>query len=180
MPEVWEMTQADFVGRWPVSDAADAEEAAQMERDCCVSVMEAEDLWFRPSLRRVASIPGYMIAEVRGEGDVVLLSRDPACGTLDACGGYVGSILWIERGSRGRGLAAELVLAKADLNGGRLAPESYTSAGRAAHRSAHRLAVQRAMRGGLRVPRHVLDGYPEFAPARRRDAVDGSGAAAAG
>jgi hypothetical protein len=164
MPEVWQMTLAEFVGGWPMDNAADAEEARQMERDCGRSVMEAAESRPCAGLVPVRSAPGFYLAGLHGaEGDVLLFSHDETYGEMDVCGGYVGSVLWVEHGSRGRGLSAELVLAKAGAIGGAPDPVSYTTAGRAAHESAHRLAVQRALRCGMRVPAHVLRDYPEFA-----------------
>lgn len=159
MPEVWQIPLGDFVGRFPIKEPSSAAEAAADERHLCREIEEGSEGWTRRGMRRTGT-RGFYIAEVPGTSDVILINHDESCHEFDVCGGYVGPSLWIERGVRGRGLAAELVLAKADLLDGRMEPESYTEAGRAAHVSAHRLAVERAIGEGFRVPSHVLSDYP--------------------
>lgn len=158
MGEVWQVRRDTFVGAYPVSDA----DLEGIERAARQEVDEHAADWMPRTLSRVPSSPGFFFAAVRGQPeDVALIQQDEFDGTYDVVGGYVGSTLWVERGLRGRGLAAELVLAKA-ARCDTLDPVSYTTAGKAAHESAHRLAVQRALRAGHRVPREVMEDYPEL------------------
>lgn len=163
MPEVWQMSLAQFVGPWPDREA---DHAFDEEYHLSNAIRQGCEGWIRSTLRPLGSAPGFYVAEIEGSpGDVALLNHDEDCDEYDVCGGYVGPELWVEFGCRGRGLAAELVLAKAALNDGRLEPEHYNEAGRAAHVSAHRLAVQRALRARYRVPAHAFEGHADLAPA---------------
>ena len=167
MTEPWQMSLRDFIGSWPVKDPASRAESNADDRQLESEIEEGTEGWSRVDMRRT-SARNFFIAEVLGtDSDVALVCHDPEEGSWDVCGGYVGPSLWIAPGARGRGLAAELVAAKADLAGGVLEPVSYTSPGLAAHVAGHRLAVRRALREGHRVPAHVLADYPEFAPAGR-------------
>lgn len=162
MAEIWQQTCEHFVGEWPMIEFSDPEDEALFDRTGGDEVDRHAAAWTRGGMRPVASAPGFFIADVRGRPlDVALVRRDKY-GDMLLEGGYVESTLWLDRGIRGFGLAAELVIAKSEKLGGRVEPDRYTEAGLAAHRSAHRLAVQRAMREGFKVPDHVLVDYPEL------------------
>lgn len=165
MPEVWQTTLADFVGEWPVEDPVTASQAAADERQLEREVNEDSKGWLRCGMKPT-SAPGFYITGVPGTEHAILVSYSIEDRSYDVCGGYVGPSLWIAQGSRGRGLAAELVLARANLEGGPINAISYTTAGLAAHISAHRLSVQCAIRDGYRVPLHILADYPEFMPSK--------------
>jgi predicted GNAT family acetyltransferase len=168
MPEAWQVTAARFVGSYKVKDPASTREALADDMQLQAEIEEGGEIWMRSTLRRVSSANGYFIAETKGGENVVLLSYDADSETFDVCGGYVGPSLWVRWSSRGKGLAAELVAAKAALVGTDINPESYTTAGRAAHCAGHRLVVERAVAEGYRVAQEVLNDYPHLLPSFAR------------
>ena len=149
--EPWMISAEEFLGTWPNTVWDD-----EFERACEASIEEHEGAWSRGTVRNLVGFPNFEWSRsLREPQDVLLLLRSPY-GDLTLEGGYVEHSLWLSPSIRGRGLASELVLLKAELVGGPLQAITYTMAGRAAHLSAHRLAVTRALAAGLRVPRHAL------------------------
>jgi hypothetical protein len=160
MPEVWQMTLARFVGDFPVddTDARDLDLTFGYEADGYTGG------WLPFSMRPVGGHEGFFFADIGGQPlDIALVQRDDFDGDYTVVGYYCDEQLWLDRGVRGRGLSAELVLAKADRLNGPIPAVTYTTAGLEATRSAHRLAVQRALRNGCRVPDAVMADYAYLA-----------------
>ena len=152
------------MGGYPVDDSDLGELDAVFSR----YVNENAAAWLPSTLRRLPRHPGFFLADIRGRHeDVALVHEEGAYGDRNLVGGYVDEFLWVDRGVRGRGLSAELVLAKHDRVG-HLDPISYTTAGRKAHAAAHRLGVARALAEGRKVPDHALADYPDLRASQAR------------
>ena len=166
MRPVWDMSLEAFVGEYRVDDSDLEELESVFDR----YVSKNAGGWMNRTARRLPGHPGFLIADIRGrDTDVALIHEEGPYGDRNLVGGYVDEFLWIDRGVRGRGLSAELVLAKLD-KAGALDPITYTTAGRRAHAAAHRLAVTRAMAEGRVPPLHVMQSYPDLRVNRLEDA----------
>lgn len=163
MTEVWQMTRERFLGDAPVDEPTSDRQASLDQGHVMREVMESTLGWSRLGMRLCRAGGEHFIAPVPGlQGDVALVHRDPELGTFQVVGGYCGASLWVSPECRGQGLAAELVLARAERNEGRLEPGNYNKAGHASHVRAHRLAVLEALAQRMPVPQAVMDGYPDL------------------
>lgn len=152
MCEIWMKSKTAFVGDYRMDEG----DLVEFERMSAAAVDEGAEAWIGSSARCIPGQIGVRVARIRGRpSDVALLHLDKH-GDWLVGGGYVDETLWIDRGLRGRGLGAELVLFKAELLGGIVEPECYTAAGKRAHEAAHDLAVDRALADGHRVPEHIV------------------------
>lgn len=164
MPEVWQFTLREFLGDFPVDEVPPGE-AAEIERIYGREVLAAARGWRPSTLRRLPGPGGDLfLARIRGRPhDVALVRRLEGDDGFEAAGGYVDEYLWVSPAVRGRGAAAELVLAKAAAIEGPVHAERYTPAGHRATARAHALAVARALAAGCRVSAVVLADYPDLA-----------------
>jgi GNAT superfamily N-acetyltransferase len=150
----WDMTLESFLGDFPT----DSEDLNERERIYRLTVMSAAASWIRRGAVAAEGNPCFLLTSIRGRlDDVALVRVSPDGSAPEPVGGYVEEFLWIEPSFRGMGLAAELVLAKADRVGSPVNAVHYTPAGRAAHAAAHRLSVRRALKSGFKVPVAVLE-----------------------
>jgi GNAT superfamily N-acetyltransferase len=145
MPEIWQISLKDFIGNWPV---------VEYDRDfecACVKVIEKyEKSWLKKDLRPLEGYENFFLCNLSGGEGVLLILKDK-WGDYDVVGGYVEETLWVEPSLRRKGLGRHLVIARAEMLGGRINPVSYTPAGLAAHRSAHALSVKKARQSGQRI-----------------------------
>lgn len=160
MPQVWQMKKSDFIGNYPLEEMDSSIERRLSDKidrtaeDCTwgdkrrVRAKDAED-----------EFDYFLVTLEEQPHDVLLVVQDVTTGEYTPAGGYVDNMLFIKQEHRGRHLAAEIVLAAADLREGKLDPDSYTAEGLKAHENAHRLAVQRAMRQGQKVRPEVMADY---------------------
>ena len=155
--EIWETSLDEFVGRHPV-----VEHDEEFERACVSVVEEYEGRWSRACLKPIEGREGaWWCTPIGDDESVLLIVVGSKYGDLVLAGGYVDETLWVDSSLRGKGLAAELVIAKASVHGCPLNPVTYTVAGRAAHVAAHRLAVSRAVARGWKVPSKALESWKD-------------------
>ena len=159
MQEPWELTLEMFLGEY--STEMDPPDLAER-----YARQEVEDAalwgWLLPGWIDISE--EYAIAVSRNVSeDIILLHADPDEGRWVACGGYVGSSLWIAPAHRREGLGPKLVLAKSARCPGGLAPQSYSLAGLRTHVAAHRLSVERALKRGMRPRAEVMSAHPSLA-----------------
>jgi GNAT superfamily N-acetyltransferase len=82
----------------------------------------------------------------------------------EVVGAFMGGDVFVQEDWRGRGIGAEMFLARASLHDeGRRDGFLYSPGGLAAARASHRLAVKVALDLGREVPGKVLADYPDLA-----------------
>lgn len=154
MVNIWNLTQAEFLGDYPIVDTdQELEDTFRQEIDWLTMS------WLPDSLRPIRE--NFYLADIGDHPGGVALMRGKA-GHYEVVGGYCDSVLWIAPEVRGKGFAVELVIAAAEKSGCRMDPVSYTLEGLRAHMAAHREAVRRALFSGKPVPQRVLADYPEL------------------